>query len=141
MIKSLVNVYRRTCKETHFLDTQIKNLTNPWLGKTATSETASAYIQILSRGGLKMPSLRFQQYLDKFEERFRALHEDKIYPYEDPIGTLSTLLNVEFPEIPLDIVNLFSKTRFFIRLKKLNGDLKVLKKKYKKQYQNHVNKF
>ena len=88
-----------------------------------------------------MPSLRFQQYLDKFEERFRALHEDKIYPYEDPIGTLSTLLNVEFPEIPLDIVNLFSKTRFFIRLKKLNGDLKVLKKIYKKQYQNHVNKF
>ena len=59
-----------------------------------------------------MPSLRFQQYLDKFEERFRALHEDKIYPYEDPI-----------------------------RLKKLNGELKVLKKKYKKQYQNHVNKF
>ena len=65
---------------------------------------------------------------DKFEERFRALHEDKIYPYEDPIGTLATLINVEFPETPVDFVNLFSKTRFFIRLKKLNGDLKVLKK-------------
>ena len=93
----------------------------PWLGETATSETASAYIKILSRGGLKMPSQSFQVYINKFEERFRAFHEDSIYPYEDPIGTLSILLNVEFPEIPMDIVNLFSKTRFFIRLKKLNG--------------------
>ena len=78
---------------------------------------------------------------DKFEERFRALHEDKFYPYEDSIGTLSTLINVELPEMPVDIVNLFSKTRSLIRLKKLNNNLTVLKKKYKKQYQNHVNKF
>ena len=48
-----------------------------------------------------MPSLRFQQYLNKFEDRFRALHEDDIYPYKDPIGTLSTLLNVEFQEMPV----------------------------------------
>ena len=88
-----------------------------------------------------MPSQRFQEYLNKFEERFRALHEETVYPYEDPIGTLAALLEVEFPEIAVDIINLFSETRFFIRLKKLNGDLKVLKKKYKKRYQNHVNKF
>ena len=88
-----------------------------------------------------MPSPRFQEYLNKFEERFRALHEETLYPYEDPIGTLVALLEVEFPEIALEIINLFSKTRFFIRLKKLNGDLKVVKKKYKKRYQNHVNKF
>ena len=55
----------------------------------------------------------------------KDLHEETVYPYEDPIGTLVTLLEVEFSEIPLDILKLFSKTRFFIRLKKLNGDLKV----------------
>ena len=75
------------------------------------------------------------------EERFRALHEETVYPYEDPIGTLVTLLEVEFPEIPFDILKLFSKTRFFIRLKKLNGDLKVHNKRYKKRYKNFVSKF
>ena len=52
-----------------------------------------------------------------------------------------TLLEVEFPEIPIDILKLFNKTRFFIRLKKLNGDLKVHNKKYKKRYKNFVSKF
>ena len=52
-----------------------------------------------------------------------------------------TLLEVEFPEIPIDILKLFNKTRFFIRLKKLNGDLKVYNKKYKKRYKNFVSKF
>ena len=27
----------------------------PWLGETATSETVTVYIKIISRGGLKMP--------------------------------------------------------------------------------------
>ena len=76
-----------------------------------------------------------------FEERFRALHEDTFYPYEDPIGTLALLLQVEFPKIPFEILELFSKTRFFIRLKKLNGELKVHNKKYKKRYNNFVCKF
>ena len=83
-----------------------------------------------------MPSPKFKKLLNLFEERFRALHEETVYPYEDPIGTLVTLLEVEFPEIPFDILKLFSKTRFFIRLKKLNGDLKVHNKKYKKRYKN-----
>ena len=37
---------------------------------------------------------------NEFEERFMAFHKDSIYPYEDPIGTLSTLLNVhQFHEV------------------------------------------
>ena len=54
---------------------------------------------------------------------------------------MSTLLNVEFPEIPIDIVNLFSKTRFFIHLKKLKGDLKVLKKITMQNAQPYVVKY
>ena len=88
-----------------------------------------------------MPSPKFKDLLIMFEERFRALHEDTVYPYEDPIGTLALLLQVEFPEITFEILELFSKTRFFIRLKKLNGELKVHNKKYKKRYNNFVCKF
>ena len=88
-----------------------------------------------------MPSPKFKDLLIMFETRFRALHEETVYPYEDPIGTLAALLQVEFHEIPSEILELFSKTRFFIRLKKLNGDLKVHNKKYKKRYNNFVCKF
>ena len=88
-----------------------------------------------------MPSPKFKDLLIRFEERFRALHEDTVYPYEDPIGTLALLLQVEFPEIPSEILKLFSKTRVFIRLKKLNCELKVHRKKYKKRYNNFVCKF
>ena len=112
----------------------------PWIGDTATSDTASPYIKILSRGGLKMPSPRFKHYLNIFEDRFKTLHGDDVYRYYDPIGTLTALLEVEFPDIPREILYLFSKTRFFIRIKKLNNDLKIHKTKFKKRYCNFVNK-
>ena len=48
-----------------------------------------------------------QNQVNKFEERFRALHEETVYvdPYEDPIGTFAALLEIEFPEIAADIIN------------------------------------
>ena len=65
-----------------------------------------------------MPSPRFQEYLNKFKERFRALHEETVYPYDDPIETLAVLLEVQLPEIAVDIINLFSKTKVFYSLER-----------------------
>ena len=56
-----------------------------------------------------MPSPKFKDLLIMVEERFRALHEETVYSYEDPIETLAALLQVEFPEIPSEILELQNK--------------------------------
>ena len=63
-----------------------------------------------------------------FEERFRVLHEETFGPYEDPIGTLAALLEVEFPEIAVNFINLFSKTRVFYSLEKAKWRFEVVDK-------------
>ena len=113
-----------------------------WLGnETRKSTNNSAYMSILSRGGLKMPSETFLKYLNVFECRFRNFHEIDVYSGYDPIGSLATLLKTEFPHIGWDLLYLFCKTRFFIRLKKLNNDLQLKKKKFRRSFVKFVSKF
>ena len=55
------------------------------------------------------------------------------------LSQLSSKLNSQKLQLTLKICS--AKQGFFILLKKLNGDLKLLTKIYKKRYQKHVNKY
>ena len=113
----------------------------PWLGqRTRDAVNTTQYMSILSRGWLHMPSESFIAYLEKFEARFKNLHEDTVYRQYDPIGTLTALLEVEFKDVPVEILGLFSKARFFIRLKKLNLDVKSKKKGFKRRHAKFMSK-
>ena len=113
-----------------------------WLGKaTRAAENTSAYMTILSRGGLKMPSKRFVNYLERFETKFRIFHGLKVNEVHDPIKSFAKELLRDFPGFPWDILLLFSKTRFFIRLKTLNNDLKTSEKKFRRGYVRFISKF
>ena len=115
---------------------------HPWLGsRTPFARNTSKYLNILSMGGLHVPSEVFMQYLRMFEQRFQTFNGSTIFDCVDPIESLASLLRVEFAEVEPDIINLFCKTRTFIRLKKLNNDLLCSKKRYRRYYIKHVSKF
>ena len=59
----------------------------------------------------------------------------------DPVKKLMDLILKKYPNMPRDVVHLFSKTRIYIRLKYLNDILKEKEKLLKKRYAAHVNKF
>ena len=49
---------------------------------------------------------------------------------------------LKHPALPMDMLQLYSETRFFfIRLKFLNNELLVVEKSMKRQYITHINKF
>ena len=115
---------------------------HPWLGsRTPFARNTSKYLKILSLGGLHVPSEVFLEYLRMFEKRFQTFNGSTIFDCVDPIESLASLLRVEFAEVEPDIINLFCKTRTFIRLKKLNNDLLCSKKRYRRYYIKHVSKF
>ena len=57
------------------------------------------------------------------------------------INILAKILQIKYIDMPYDLLQLFSRTRFFIRLKYLNNEMKVLEKTIKRRYTIHVNKF
>ena len=98
-------------------------------------------MEMLSRGGLYIPSDELKQYLDEFETDFALYHNPSLSLQEDSIIIFANILKLKHPTLPMDMLTLYSKTRFFIRLKFLNNELLVVEKSMKRRYVTHINKF
>ena len=112
------------------------------LGEKTASSTAktSDYISKASRGGLYMPTENFMLILRKFETLFTKFHGDTISFEKNPIEKLSVILQNQFPHLPKAILRMYSKTRFFIRLRLLNKRLREVTNSMKKKHLKHISK-
>lgn len=110
----------------------------PNLGERG-GEGRSSWIKAVSRGGLFTPSQSLLLLLNSLEDKFKEYHGEKLNSVRDPIGQFALITENENPEIPGEILRLFSKTRFFIRLKHLNKETQVLSAK--KRHVQHVSKY
>ena len=114
----------------------------PSLGSKDPHETSSRWVAVLSYGGLFHPSTEFFEACKLFERDFLKFHGDSVSMCLNPIETFSSQLVEKYPNWDYSILNLFSRTRFFIRIKELNKKINVdrisNKSRAKKQIANHL---
>ena len=76
--------------------------------------------------------------INEFEVLFKNFHDKGLNLDFDPVGHMTLCLEACYPDIPLDVLTLYSKTRFFIRLKHLNRLQKTQDKTLKKRHMTHI---
>ena len=90
----------------------------------AGEKKGDSWISYLDRGGLTTPSQRWLQQCQCLEEHFRA-HNGEGIRRTDSLMSLIGSFTPQNPEAcPPEAVNLYLRTRFFIRLKNLNESVK-----------------
>ncbi len=90
--------------------------------------TSSPWVMWLSNGGLTVASEEFHEACRQFEATFQVFHnkhKNKIDQHSDVITRMSEVLHQKFSNCPIEMLQLFAKTRTFIRIKYLNNCLKV----------------
>ena len=113
-----------------------------WMGqKTKIAENNSEWMQLKSRGDLFMPSQKLQEFLVTAESVFRKYHKEKLSLECNPITRLAAILEQRFPDYTPDLIALYSRTRFFLRLKSLNYNIQIQEKNIQRRHANHVNKY
>ena len=87
-----------------------------------------------------MQSADFMSTVKSMEIVFRKFHGETVNIQPHPIAKLSQQIRLLHPTFTKDIVDLFSKTRLFIRIKTLNTRYKN-KQEDARKFVKHVNKF
>ena len=85
----------------------------------------SPWIYALSRGGLTVPSAELVNKVNEFDKIFDSIHGSDICRKPNVIKRLTEAISTHFPAFPHEVIQKFSKTRTFIRIKTLNEQLKV----------------
>ena len=104
---------------------------SPEVGTKTTdlrNDASSPWVMWASKGGLTVASEDFHHACCQFEASFQSFHnkhKNSIDPNCDVISTMSQVLQKEFSDWPVEILQFFAKTRTFIRIKYLNNCLKV----------------
>ena len=101
----------------------------------------SKWIRMISRGGLYLPSAELKQLVDSMETDFQKYHGPSLSLEKHSMNILAKILQLKNPGVPLDLLQLFSRARFYMRLKYLNKELHVHEKSIQRRYTIHVNKF
>ena len=112
-----------------------------YVNETEKNKFDSKWIEMISRGGLYLPSLELKQLVDSMERDFQRYHGPSLSLEQNSINILAKMLRIKNPDMPLELLELFSRARFFMRLKFLNNEMLVLEKSIKRRYTVHVNKF
>ena len=99
----------------------------------------TGWIQAVSRGGLYTPSKLLTSKLRNWETEFNSYHGATLKGEHDPINEVTQIIVQKDPTVPKSIVQLYSRTRFYIRLSHLNNENKM--KSFKKRYVAHVSKY
>ena len=89
----------------------------------------------ISKGGLTVPDPIFFEYGEKFEEDFIKFHKDDMDRGERIIDRFTDVLVTKYGHVyKREVLNLFSKTRTYIRLKYLCNALKQKQSKGTRDY-------
>ena len=92
-------------------------------------------------GYLYMPSHKLQDFLRSAELIFTKFHANMLSLEKKTITRVSSIFYLKFQEYPPEMISLYSRTRFFLRLKTLNNDLNIQEKHNQGRHANHVIKF
>ena len=114
-----------------------------WMGiRTHEKPTnCNKWISMLSRGGLYMPSDRLMEIVENMETDFNRYHGPSLSLEKNSINILAKVIHFKNPNVPFALIQLYSKTRFFIHMKFLNDEMLVIEKTMRRRSSNHVNKF
>ena len=67
-----------------------------------------------------MPSEDMESFMEKAEKVFKEVNGSSLSQLSDPIGRVSAILKRRLPEVEAEVVEKYSRARFFMRLKELN---------------------
>lgn len=90
----------------------------------------SSWISCVSNGGLKTPSSKMIETVQKMELQFNKLHGDSLSKSRGVMQRLTDILipEVSYLNIPNEVLKCLVRTRSFIRLNNLNNVLLYDKK-------------
>ena len=96
------------------------------------STIVSPWIQALSRGGLRQPSVDWYQTVQSLETEFQHYHGDgkRIRHDHGVIKRLVYKLSANHPLVPKEAITLFIKARTFIRMRYINRQSDSSKKRF-----------
>ncbi|KAL5236731.1 hypothetical protein ACI65C_004141 [Semiaphis heraclei] len=83
----------------------------------------SPWIEHVSRGGLKIPSVTLNETVETIEKEFKKLHEDNLSKITGVMKYLTDILwsKVNSQNIPKEVLQCLVRTRTFIQLDNLNS--------------------
>ena len=89
---------------------------------------SDGWIEQLSRGGLLVPSDDWLNKISQFELIFIEEHgKDSLSKKKNVIQAVCDKIALKFPEVPIEIIKIYVRTRTFIRLRHLNAKNKKMK--------------
>ena len=88
-----------------------------------------------------MPSPEFIQFLEMAEVQFNKVNGKELSRERNPIGKVSALLRTARPHIDSEIIEAYSRARFYLRLNDLNSKLMVKEKQQERRKAVHKNKY
>ena len=123
------------CKMTHGL--------HEWMGrKVRDSDHVSPWMALKSTvGGAYMPSKELMEFFELAEHKFKEVNGDTLSLAPNPIKRVSSLLMAARPDIDVEIIEAYSRARFYLRLNDLNIKQGVREKQIRRKNATHKNKY
>ena len=113
-----------------------------WMGqRTAVAPNCSDWVKSKSLGRAYMPSEDLKAFIIGAEGFFNKVNGDTLTEVKDPIMKVATLLKKARPDISGDIIEAYSKARFFRRLGDLNLKEQVHELNIRRKNAIHKNKY
>ena len=88
-----------------------------------------------------MPSEDMGSFMEKAEKVFKEVNGASLSQLSDPIGRVSSLLKRRLPEVEPEVVEKYSRARFYLRLNELNKKDHVAEVQRKRRRAQHLNKY
>ena len=106
-----------------------------WMGRRVReAPNVSPWMALKSRGGAYMPSKELMQFMEVAEQKFTAVNSLSLAP--NPIKRVSAR-----PDIDVEVIEAYSRARFYLRLNDLNNKLGVKQKQIRRKEATHKNKY
>uniref|UniRef100_T1IQE0 Transposable element P transposase n=1 Tax=Strigamia maritima TaxID=126957 RepID=T1IQE0_STRMM len=83
------------------------------------------WIQILSKGGLRVPSPEWLATIKDFEVNCADFHGNNIAKTENVMKSLISILENKFPQVDKHVISVYVRTRTFIRIRHMNTEMKA----------------
>ena len=115
---------------------------------SSPEEKPDSWISIVGGGKLHEPTEELKDMCRKCDTKFNEFHGMSLRECMNPFMKLETTIKKDFPNIPLKVIRLFCKVKFYARLKRLNESLRVKSRqnsvralKQRAQFVNWISKF
>jgi len=113
-----------------------------WMGtRTRDATNTSRWMQLKSRGGAIMPSPELISFIEGAEKVFKEVHGLELDLKPNPIQRVTNILRRQRPEMDLQIIEAYSRARFFLRLNDLNRKLGVVENDRRRKDMVHKAKY